>query len=241
MAYNEQLADRIREIIAARENQVDEKQMFGGLCFMVNDKMCVTTREDHIMVRLGPEDYEVEVLGEGCSPMVHGGREMKGFIFVSADTLGSTEALKRWVDLALDFNATLDEEPEEDVVTVVVIDEEPEAEVAPAKAPAKKASKKAGKKAAAPAKKEAKAPAKKAAKKVVKKATKAPAKKAAKKAVKKAVKKAAKGPAKKAAKKAVKKAAAPVRKTAKKAAAPVRKTAKKAPARKAAKKGGRRK
>ncbi len=236
MAYNEQLADRIREIIAARENQVDEKQMFGGLCFMVNDKMCVTTREDHIMVRLGPEDYEVEVLGEGCSPMVHGGREMKGFIFVSADTLGSTEALKRWVDLALDFNATLDEE--EEVVTVVVIDEEPEAEVAPVKkaaAPAKKEAKAPAKKAV---KKTAKAPAKKAAKKVakkaVKKATKAPAKKVAKKAVKKAVKKAAKGPAKKAAKKAVKKAA-------KKAAAPVRKTAKKAPVRKAAKKGGRRK
>ena len=41
MAYNEKLADRVREIISATHNITEEKKMFGGLCFMVNDKMCV--------------------------------------------------------------------------------------------------------------------------------------------------------------------------------------------------------
>lgn len=41
MAYNEKLADRVREIIAATYTNIEEKAMFGGLCFMVNDKMCV--------------------------------------------------------------------------------------------------------------------------------------------------------------------------------------------------------
>jgi TfoX/Sxy family transcriptional regulator of competence genes len=104
MAYNAQLADRIRALVADRESHVEEKHMFGGICFMVRGKMCVTTREDHIMVRVSPEQYELEVLGEGCRPMVHGGREMKGFIFVSEDVVRTTGQLKRWVDMALDYN-----------------------------------------------------------------------------------------------------------------------------------------
>lgn len=104
MAYDPLLADRIRELIALRDDRVEEKTMFGGLAFMVNGKMCVTTKEDRIMVRLSPHDYEIEVHGEGCRPMIHGGRQMKGFIFVSGPSIRSKAQLKRWVDMALDFN-----------------------------------------------------------------------------------------------------------------------------------------
>ena len=105
MAFDPALADRIRELIATREDEVEEKKMFGGLAFMVNDKICVTTRDDRILVRLSPRDYEIEVHGEGCSPMIHGGREMKGFIFVTGPSIKSTAGLRRWVNMALDYNA----------------------------------------------------------------------------------------------------------------------------------------
>jgi len=57
MAYNEKLADRVRAIIAATHKNVEEKAMFGGLCFMVNDKMCVGIEKERMMVRLDPEKY----------------------------------------------------------------------------------------------------------------------------------------------------------------------------------------
>ncbi len=61
MAYNEKLADRVREFIATDNENIEEKAMFGGLCFMVNDKMCVGVEMDRMMVRLDPTKYE-EVL-----------------------------------------------------------------------------------------------------------------------------------------------------------------------------------
>ena len=57
MAYNEKLAARTRELIAATHKNVEEKSMFGGLCFMVNDKMCVGVEKERLMVRLNPDVY----------------------------------------------------------------------------------------------------------------------------------------------------------------------------------------
>jgi TfoX/Sxy family transcriptional regulator of competence genes len=69
MAYNEKLANRTREIIAVNHKKIEEKKMFGGLCFMVNDKMCVGVEKNRLMVRLDPELFD-EVIGkEGCMPM----------------------------------------------------------------------------------------------------------------------------------------------------------------------------
>ncbi len=58
MSYNEKLADRVREIISLTARKVEEKKMFGGLCFMVNDKMCVGVESERLMVRLDPDKYE---------------------------------------------------------------------------------------------------------------------------------------------------------------------------------------
>ncbi len=57
MAYNEKLADRIRERIADIPN-VEEKFMFGGVCYMLNDKMCVGVVKDEMMCRIDPDLYE---------------------------------------------------------------------------------------------------------------------------------------------------------------------------------------
>src|SRR5687768_2368120 len=104
MAFNEKLADRIREIIALTHKNVEEKRMFGGLCFMVNDKMCVCTRKDRIMVRLDPEEYDKMVEREGCEPMNFNGRIMKGYVYVNENVLSTKKQLNHWVQLGLAFN-----------------------------------------------------------------------------------------------------------------------------------------
>ena len=105
MAYNEKLANRAREIISATHNITEEKKMFGGLCFMVNDKMCVGMESERMMLRIGPEVYEEVIEKEGCQPMDFTGKIMKGYVFVDADALKTKKQLDYWIQLALAFNA----------------------------------------------------------------------------------------------------------------------------------------
>lgn len=104
MAYNEKLAHRVREIIAAVEINIEEKKMFGGLCFMVNGKMCVGIKEKSIMVRINPDKFDDALEMEGCKPMIHGGKTMKGFLFVDEMVLNTKKKLEYWIRLTLDFN-----------------------------------------------------------------------------------------------------------------------------------------
>lgn len=104
MAYNEKLADRIREIIVLTHKNVEEKKMFAGLCFMVNDKMCFGVHEDKIMVRLDPAVYDEVIEKEGCEPMNFTGRVMKGFVFVNVEALKTKKQLDYWIQLGLAYN-----------------------------------------------------------------------------------------------------------------------------------------
>jgi TfoX/Sxy family transcriptional regulator of competence genes len=104
MAYNEKLADKTREIISATHKKIEEKRMFGGLCFMVNDKMCVGVEKERLMVRLNPEIYDEVIEKEGCMPMDFTGKVMRGFVFVDQDVLKTRKQLEYWVKLALDYN-----------------------------------------------------------------------------------------------------------------------------------------
>lgn len=104
MAYNEKLAGRTREIIALTHNNIEEKKMFGGLCFMVNDKMCIGVEKDRMMVRLDPAKYEEVMEKEGCGPMDFTGKVMKGYVFVDAGVLTTNKKLEYWVKLALEYN-----------------------------------------------------------------------------------------------------------------------------------------
>ena len=105
MPYDEKLADRTREIIAATHKNVEEKRMFGGLCFMVNDKMCVGVEKDRMMVRLDPAKFDEVMEKEGCKPMDFTGKIMKGFVFVDVEMLNTKKKLEYWVKLALEYNA----------------------------------------------------------------------------------------------------------------------------------------
>ncbi len=104
MSYNEKLADRTREIIAKTHMNVEEKRMFGGLCFMVNHKMCVGVEKERLMVRLDPAIYEEVMEKEGCRPMDFTGKIMKGYVFVDIDALNTKTKLEYWIKLALEFN-----------------------------------------------------------------------------------------------------------------------------------------
>lgn len=104
MAYNQKLADMTRELISRTHKKVDEKAMFGGLCFMVNDKMCVGVEKERLMVRLDPAKYDEVMENEGCKPMDFTGKIMRGYVFVDADVLTTKEKLAYWIDLAFEFN-----------------------------------------------------------------------------------------------------------------------------------------
>jgi TfoX/Sxy family transcriptional regulator of competence genes len=103
MAYNETLADRVREVLADLPN-VTEKYMFRGVVFMVNDKMCVGVADDELMCRVDPELTDELVEKPGCQQMTMGSKTMKGFVFVDMDYLQTAAQLNYWIQLALDFN-----------------------------------------------------------------------------------------------------------------------------------------
>jgi TfoX/Sxy family transcriptional regulator of competence genes len=97
MAYDTDLADRIRELLAPLSG-VDEKRMFGGLAFLINGNMAVAVSgQGGLLVRVPPEDTE-KLLGRAhAGPMVMGGREVRGWIRVDADGVKTTRQLTGWV------------------------------------------------------------------------------------------------------------------------------------------------
>lgn len=105
MAYNEQLAMRTRELISKTHKITEEKKMFGGLCFMVNSKMCVGVEQNRMMVRLDPAVYDEVMEKEGCHPMDFTGKPMRGYVFVDISAITTQKKLAYWIGLALDYNA----------------------------------------------------------------------------------------------------------------------------------------
>ena len=103
MAYDEILADRIRELLA-EVPRVQEKKMFRGVTFMVNKKMCVSVSADRILCRIDPAIHESLVEKDGCSTANMRGRDLIGWIYVEGDVIKTEKALKYWVELALAFN-----------------------------------------------------------------------------------------------------------------------------------------
>ena len=102
MAYNEKLTNRLREALADMP-RVEEKKMFRGVTFMVDDKMCITCGDDEIMCRIDPALHD-EVGLPGCRTVIMKGRQYKGYVYVHEDVLKTKKQLNYWVALALDFN-----------------------------------------------------------------------------------------------------------------------------------------
>lgn len=104
MAYDEFLADRMRSCFQGKALKIEERKMFGGLCFMVDDKMCVGIVKQKLMVRLDPDYFEEALAIEGCEPMDFTGKSMKGFVFISPEFIDMDEELEFWMNKALEYN-----------------------------------------------------------------------------------------------------------------------------------------
>jgi hypothetical protein len=104
MAYDEKLAGRVRTFFKEQAVSFEEKRMMGGLCFMVDGKMCVGVEKTRLMARIDPDAYEVALGRKGCVPMDFTGRPMRGFVFVNPDGLVTRRQLDSWLGHALEFN-----------------------------------------------------------------------------------------------------------------------------------------
>jgi TfoX/Sxy family transcriptional regulator of competence genes len=103
MAYDEKLADRLREALAHLP-RVTEKKMFSGVAFMVDGKMCINVSHDELMCRFDPELFETLVEKPGFRPMVMKGRQLNGYGYISPEAFQSKKEFDFWVNLCLDFN-----------------------------------------------------------------------------------------------------------------------------------------
>ncbi|MGG7664468.1 TfoX/Sxy family protein [Dyadobacter sp. BHUBP1] len=103
MAFNETLSDRIREALSEQENVI-EKRMFGGVCFMVNDKMCVGVIGEDMMCRVGEEAFDSAIERPGCREMDFASRPMKGYVYVSDEGMRTREDFQYWINLCMAYN-----------------------------------------------------------------------------------------------------------------------------------------
>ena len=107
MAYDEELADRIRELLAP-EAHVTEQRMFGGLAFLVGGNMAVAASgQGGIMVHVDPTDSDKLSSQRGASPMEMRGRAIRGWIRVDADSVRTKRQLATWVGRGLKYARTL--------------------------------------------------------------------------------------------------------------------------------------
>ncbi len=105
MAYSTKLADRIRTYLDnVPDIKIEEKEMFKGLAFMVNGKMCVNVSGDELMCRYDPA-FEHEVAERtGFRPMIMKGKQLRGYCYVSEDGYQSRTNFEYWLKLCVDFN-----------------------------------------------------------------------------------------------------------------------------------------
>jgi len=104
MAFDEYLGERISAVLNERKVLFEARKMMGGLCFMVDDKMCIGIVKNEMMARIGPDAYPDALKTEGVKEMNFTGRSMNGYVFIEPDAVDMEDELAYWVDLCLEFN-----------------------------------------------------------------------------------------------------------------------------------------
>lgn len=111
MAYDEELAARIRALLADDE-RISEMRMFGGLAFLLAGNMAVAASgQGGLMVRVDPERTEELLAEPGAHPFEMRGRALDGWLRVEPAGLGSDDELRRWVERGVDYARTLPPKP----------------------------------------------------------------------------------------------------------------------------------
>jgi TfoX-like protein len=106
VAYDEGLAERIRELVAG-DPTMSERKMFGGLCFMTSGNMCFGIVGEDLMVRVGPEEWIGALARPFAREMDFTGRSMRGMVYVSPEGISEDEGLWNWLRLGLDHASSL--------------------------------------------------------------------------------------------------------------------------------------
>jgi len=107
MAYEEDLANRVREVIGG-ERGLSEKRMFGGLAMLLHGNMAVVVRgRGGLMVRVEPEEYDELLEEPGAEEMHMRGKAMRGWITVAPSAFDKDADLRRWVDRGMAYARTL--------------------------------------------------------------------------------------------------------------------------------------
>lgn len=106
MAFDTQLADRVRQVLSRRKG-FSEKRMFGGVGFLLNNNMCCGVLRSDIILRLGVDTAEGALREYGVRPFDITGRAMRGWVMVGPAGYDDDEDLARWVKLAAQFAGSL--------------------------------------------------------------------------------------------------------------------------------------
>jgi len=106
MAYDEGLAERLRDVLS-EQMSVTEKKMFGGLAFLWQGHMFCGIVGEELMVRVGAERYEQAHLEPHTRAMDFTGRPMKGYVYVEPEGFEADDELKNWVNRGLEFVLSL--------------------------------------------------------------------------------------------------------------------------------------
>ena len=106
MAYDEGLAQRVREALSDRTD-LTEKKMFGGLCFLLGGNMCCGIVGDELMLRVGPDAYPVVLARPHAREMDFTGRALRGMVYVDTDGIADDAELAEWVDFGVTFAGNL--------------------------------------------------------------------------------------------------------------------------------------
>ena len=110
MAYDEGVAQRIREAVVSQDG-VSERKMFGGLCFMVNGNMFAGVMGNELMLRVGVERFDEALAQPFTRPMDFTNRPMVGMVYVAPAGFESDNALSAWLSRALDFAGSMPAKP----------------------------------------------------------------------------------------------------------------------------------
>lgn len=103
MAYNEKLTNKLRAALVHLP-KVEEKKMFRGVTFMVDDKMCISAGDNEIMCRIDPALHEASIAKNGCRSVIMKGREYKGYVYINEEGMKTKKEFDYWISLALEFN-----------------------------------------------------------------------------------------------------------------------------------------
>lgn len=104
MAYDLYLEERMTQVLQSKKVDFIAKKMMGGLCYMINDKMCFGIVKDQMMARINPDIYAKSLEIDGCNEMNFTGRAMKGYVFIDPEIIDKADDLEKWIDLCLEFN-----------------------------------------------------------------------------------------------------------------------------------------